>query len=309
MAKVSYVGASDKARRVKKLFVGINGKARKVKKAYIGVSGKARLFFSSGVQPGLYVLGGYTYTLYRFDVNSMTAISSISVGSYLDSVSITGDNTTFPAWELIPCGATDSQAFVTKFTTRVTTFVDPVTGAVVKQVTRTTTDPLLSGGTKTRIIGTKGTFWYTLDQNTLAEINNARTVSGGYHDLRGSGGWDNTAYIVSYDDPKDSDGDRMCRVHLQCYDINSLGLIRSEGNFYLDYARVSGKYWMDQDANYRYRLKTEEQSIYWAYLEKQDANTLAKISQIGGQSGVGSIGSVMNSSDYKRMESLFVVKG
>lgn len=156
MAKVSYVGASDKARRVKKLFVGIDGKARKVKKAYVGVGGVARLFFSSGVQPGLYVLGGYTYTLYRFDVNSMTAVSSVSVGSYLDTGSIQGDISTFPAWELIPCGATDSQAFVTKFTTRVTTFIDPVTGAVVKQVTHATTDPLLSGGAKTRIIGTKG---------------------------------------------------------------------------------------------------------------------------------------------------------
>lgn len=307
MAKVSYVGASDKARRVKKLFVGIDGKARKVKKAYVGVGGVARLFFSSGVQPGLYVLGGYTYTLYRFDVNSMTAVSSVSVGSYLDTGSIQGDISTFPAWELIPCGATDSQAFVTKFTTRVTTFIDPVTGAVVKQVTRATTDPLLSGGAKTRIIGTKGSYWYTLNQDTFAEITNAKT-SGNYHDLRGSGGWNNIAYITGYENYRD-DGDTYCRNHLQCYDITSLGLVRTEVTMYLDYSRVSGKNWIDQDGTYRYLLKTEEQSIYWAYLTKQDANTLAQISKIGGQSGVGSIGSVMNSSDYKRMESLFVVKG
>lgn len=72
MAKVSYVGASDKARRVKKLFIGIDGKARKIKKAYIGVGDKARLFFSSGFSESLWAYGGATN--YKVDPNSMACI-------------------------------------------------------------------------------------------------------------------------------------------------------------------------------------------------------------------------------------------
>lgn len=74
MAKVSYVGISSKARKVKKLFVGINGKARKVKKAYIGVGGKARLFFSSGFAESLWAYGGATN--YKVDPDTMACILS-----------------------------------------------------------------------------------------------------------------------------------------------------------------------------------------------------------------------------------------
>lgn len=47
MTKAVYVGAADKAHRVKAIYVGIDGKARKVKKGYIGVGGIARLFYAA----------------------------------------------------------------------------------------------------------------------------------------------------------------------------------------------------------------------------------------------------------------------
>lgn len=47
MAKGAYVGASNVARKVKKIFVGAGGVARKVKKGYVGVNGVAKLFYSA----------------------------------------------------------------------------------------------------------------------------------------------------------------------------------------------------------------------------------------------------------------------
>ena len=46
MAKSSYIGIDNKARKIKKWYVGVDGKARKVKKAYIGVGGVARPFLT-----------------------------------------------------------------------------------------------------------------------------------------------------------------------------------------------------------------------------------------------------------------------
>ena len=57
MAKGLHLGVGEKAHKVKKMYIGIAGKARKVKKAYIGVGGVARLFYSSGAESGLYLLG------------------------------------------------------------------------------------------------------------------------------------------------------------------------------------------------------------------------------------------------------------
>lgn len=48
MAKESYVGIDNVARKVKSLYIGVDGVARKVKKAYIGVDGIAREWYSSG---------------------------------------------------------------------------------------------------------------------------------------------------------------------------------------------------------------------------------------------------------------------
>lgn len=48
MAKESYVGIDNVARKVKSLYIGADGVARKVKKAYIGVDGIAREWYSSG---------------------------------------------------------------------------------------------------------------------------------------------------------------------------------------------------------------------------------------------------------------------
>lgn len=46
MAKKTYIGVSNVARRVKKIYTGVGGIARNVKKGYIGVNGIARMFFT-----------------------------------------------------------------------------------------------------------------------------------------------------------------------------------------------------------------------------------------------------------------------
>lgn len=48
MAKKIYVGASGKARQVRRVFVGLEGKARAVRKGYVGIGGKARPFLGGG---------------------------------------------------------------------------------------------------------------------------------------------------------------------------------------------------------------------------------------------------------------------
>lgn len=65
MAKNTYIGVSNVARKVKNIYIGVNGVARKVKKAWIGVGGVAREFWSGGavvLTVGTnYTLGGYTW--------------------------------------------------------------------------------------------------------------------------------------------------------------------------------------------------------------------------------------------------------
>lgn len=46
MAKGSYAGVNNVAKKVKKVYVGVDGIARKVKKAYVGVNGIAKLCYS-----------------------------------------------------------------------------------------------------------------------------------------------------------------------------------------------------------------------------------------------------------------------
>ena len=45
MATGIYIGATSKARKVKKAYIGVEDKARKIKKGYIGVNGIARQFY------------------------------------------------------------------------------------------------------------------------------------------------------------------------------------------------------------------------------------------------------------------------
>lgn len=60
MARASYLGIGDKARKVKKIYMGIGDKARKVKKVYVGdANGKARLCWSA--EANVYV-GTFTTT-------------------------------------------------------------------------------------------------------------------------------------------------------------------------------------------------------------------------------------------------------
>ena len=68
MSKGSYIGVSDKARKVKSIYVGVDGKARKIKKAYIGdANGKARLCWSGEklpqMQAGTFTSTGTSYTI------------------------------------------------------------------------------------------------------------------------------------------------------------------------------------------------------------------------------------------------------
>ena len=58
MGKSAYIGASNKARKIKTIYIGVSGKARKIKKAWIGVGGKAREFYS-GLEY-LKLIYGYT---------------------------------------------------------------------------------------------------------------------------------------------------------------------------------------------------------------------------------------------------------
>ena len=47
MARVTYVGVNDKARKVKSMYIGVNDKARKIVKAYVGVNSVARIFYTA----------------------------------------------------------------------------------------------------------------------------------------------------------------------------------------------------------------------------------------------------------------------
>ena len=80
MAKGLHFGIGEKAHKVKKMYIGIAGKARKVKKAYIGVGGVARLFYSSGAESGLYLLGP-NWVLHQVNPDTMAYLTSCQLPS------------------------------------------------------------------------------------------------------------------------------------------------------------------------------------------------------------------------------------
>ena len=73
MAKKTYIGVDDIARRVKKIYIGGDNVAHIVKKAYIGVGGVARPFLSSDI---LEYYGAIT------GLNSGYQLAATSVGNY-----------------------------------------------------------------------------------------------------------------------------------------------------------------------------------------------------------------------------------
>lgn len=81
MAKQTYLGVDNVARKVKKVYIGVDNKARKVKKMYIGVNNVARLFFNGGLRM---IAGGQGYfNCYTDDGTTWTKTSK-------DSTSVTG---------------------------------------------------------------------------------------------------------------------------------------------------------------------------------------------------------------------------
>lgn len=117
MAKGAYIGIAGKARKVKKMYIGVGGKARKVKKAYIGIGGKARLFYASGAESGVYLLGP-DWVLHRVDPNTMAYLTSCQLGD----PKITYKN------GQVACGAPDKMYYPQE-ATRTLWEIDPLTGA------------------------------------------------------------------------------------------------------------------------------------------------------------------------------------
>lgn len=117
MAKGAFFGVAGKARKVKKMYMGIAGKARKVKKAYVGIGGKARLFFSSGAESGVYLLGP-DWVLHRANPDTM---------AYLTSCQLPNPNI-YAKNGQVACGAPDKM-YYPKEDTRTLWEIDPLTGA------------------------------------------------------------------------------------------------------------------------------------------------------------------------------------
>ena len=120
MAKGLHLGVGEKAHKVKKMYIGIAGKARKVKKAYIGVGGVARLFYSSGAESGVYLLGP-DWVLHRVDPDTM---------AYLTSCQLPSHNTIYKNGQ-VACGAPDKM-YYPKEDTRTLWEIDPLTGAYLR---------------------------------------------------------------------------------------------------------------------------------------------------------------------------------
>lgn len=230
MAKVSYVGASDKARRVKKLFVGIDGKARKVKKAYVGIGGVARLFFSSGVQAGAYsILNSSNFVLARWEPPTAAVISQININAYVNSAN----------YPQIPCGATDTDLFISNGTT--SRLLDPITGAVLRTVSAPSPATVLSGGMPGVIMGsafTSGARSWTaalFNKDTLTLIKSG-TIAAGWSGSRGlqvamcTGG--NGSRIFAFeaiDDREDGQTDRYGGYRI--LDANTFGAVYTYGYY------------------------------------------------------------------------------
>lgn len=117
MAKGAYIGIAGKARKVKKMYIGVGGKARKVKKAYIGIGGKARLFYASGAESGVYLLGP-DWVLHRVDPNTMAYLTSCQLGD--PKIAYKNGQ--------VACGAPDKMYYPQE-ATRTLWEIDPLTGA------------------------------------------------------------------------------------------------------------------------------------------------------------------------------------
>ena len=120
MAKGLHFGIGEKAHKVKKMYIGIAGKARKVKKAYIGVGGVARLFYSSGAESGLYLLGP-NWVLHQVNPDTM---------AYLTSCQLPNPDIYYKNGQ-VACGAPDKM-YYPQVATRTLWEIDPLTGAYLR---------------------------------------------------------------------------------------------------------------------------------------------------------------------------------
>jgi hypothetical protein len=99
------------------MYFGVGGKARKVKRAYIGIGGKARLFYSSGAESGVYLLGP-DWVLHRVNPDTM---------AYLTSCQLPNPNIAYKNGQ-VACGAPDKMYYPQE-ATRTLWEIDPLTGA------------------------------------------------------------------------------------------------------------------------------------------------------------------------------------
>ena len=120
MAKGLHLGVGEKAHKVKKMYIGIAGKARKVKKAYIGVGGVARLFYSSGAESGLYLLGP-NWVLHQVNPDTM---------AYLTSCQLPNPDIYYKNGQ-VARGAPDKM-YYPQVATRTLWEIDPLTGAYLR---------------------------------------------------------------------------------------------------------------------------------------------------------------------------------
>lgn len=183
MAKVSYVGISNKARRVKKLFVGIDGKARKVKKAYIGINGVARLFYGA-IEPS--TIPGYIFYSGARRYNSTKGYPYIHRYQDFSGIStiILNESTTdlnkkprvFSAQnKLFMSRAGDKNSFEQ---------IDYDSAATIKGATTSNDSHQMGGNINNLFSGTGTNIVY--DPVTLTKIgtmNSGGIISGGYEDL------------------------------------------------------------------------------------------------------------------------------
>lgn len=242
MAKVLYVGIGSKARKTKKLYVGVGNKARKVKKAYIGVNGKARLFFSSGVQPGLYFLQNRSNKLSRFDKNNFSTLSSVTLptNGYLAGTDI-------------PIIYASDGAFGYVNTSREIISIDPNTGATITNsgLTAGVNNLAAVAGSSYGFLQVKTNQYrkfiydvidpYTF--STKASITGALTNRyDEYVEVRGTGAGDYFHTIREYED---SDGDTYVCYYRSCMSTGAITYNHNE-----QYAWESGTH--TDDGSYLY---------------------------------------------------------
>ncbi len=243
MAKVLYTGISSKARKVRKLFIGIDGKARKVKKAYIGVGNKARLFFSSGVQAGLYMFRNRSKIMNMVDKNSYGFLSTITLPA---TVYFYGSD--YPN----AYAADGTLGFLD--TTRKILTVDPVTGALMVNSGVTFSANMLSsiagssyGILKVKTNGYRNFTYDVLDPHTFSvKASVTGALSGRYDEsvsVRGTGAGD---YFHTVREYEDSDGDSRVKYYRSCMSTGAI-LYADPSS---DYAWMSGIF--TDDGTYLY---------------------------------------------------------